>query len=112
MSAATSLHGVSVEHCARCGRDDLLPRGFCARCGSKEVAPRVLPGIGTVWSVTTLHRPARTGLVRPVTIALVTLEEGPRVMIRTSGALSIGTVVELANSGLGEPPQLVRSPSA
>lgn len=110
MSLAASTQGVFVERCAQCGRDDLLPRGFCARCGSKQVAVHLRSGRGIVWSVTTLHRPARTSASEPATIALVALAEGLRVMVRATDGLSIGAEVEVASSGLGEPPRLVGAP--
>jgi uncharacterized protein len=85
--------------CHACDHRAAVIRPFCAACGSFEVTPLVASGRGTVYSVTVVHRAPSEAWARdvPYAIALIDLEEGPRVMARAPLATAIGDAVELAH---------------
>lgn len=68
-----------LQHCSSCDHTYFPPRPFCPACTSKDV--QVLPASGkaTLYSYVISHRPA-PGLTPPYSIAVVALEEGPRMM--------------------------------
>lgn len=89
---ATSL---PLEGCGACGALWSLPRGRCPRCGSARVEPREASGRATLRAATLVHRtpdPAFEALV-PFRVALVDLEEGPRLMGHLAAEVAIGTAL-------------------
>jgi uncharacterized OB-fold protein len=86
------MSGLILESCPDCGHVWRLARGLCPRCGSRKIETREAAGGGRVYSVTTVTRaPDETfrALV-PYRIALVDLDEGPRVMAHLDGEAGIG----------------------
>lgn len=75
-----------VQHCATCGANQLYPRDRCLACRG-EVTWVEASGRGTVYSFTVIRqnyaRPFRDWL--PYVVALVDLEEGPRLMTNIVG---------------------------
>lgn len=89
---------LAIQHCAACGRVQAVPRPFCSGCGAAEPAWRTAAGRGVVVAHSVLHR-APTPAWRerlPYAVALVALEEGPRVMGHAPLALALGTWVTLS----------------
>jgi uncharacterized protein len=75
-----------LQHCHDCGAYQLYPRDRCLKCrGAVDWADA--SGRGTVYSFTVIRqnysRPFRDGI--PYVVALVDLEEGPRVMTNVVG---------------------------
>jgi len=71
-----------LQHCAACAHVWHPPLPMCPKCHSQDVAWRPVSGGGTLYSYTIAHHvvhPAMAGRV-PYLIALVTLDEGPRVV--------------------------------
>lgn len=68
-----------LQRCTRCERSYFPPRPFCPRCGSREVAVFRASGRARLHSYVINHRPA-PGFEAPYSIAVVELEEGPRMM--------------------------------
>ena len=68
------------------GRVFFPPRPFCPRCGSRNVSAFAASGRGTLHSYVINHRPA-PGFEddAPYAIAVVELEEGPRLMTSITG---------------------------
>lgn len=90
--------------CPHCGGAQAFPRAFCASCGSHAVEWRESAGRGTVAAVTTLYR-APTPDYRervPYSIALIDLNEGPRVMGHAAPGLGIGDAVAMRIETHGE----------
>jgi uncharacterized OB-fold protein len=94
-------HRYSAQHCADCSTTYLYPRALCPACHSPNVGWVELSGEGIVYSFTVSRRasaPAFTALL-PLVVALVELDEGPRVMTNIVGsapeAVRIGAKVEL-----------------
>ena len=71
--------------CQGCGRYSVQPTGWC-ECGSDSFEKTTLSGRGKVYSCTTLHasaEPFEKDL--PFQIAIIELEEGPRLTVRIEG---------------------------
>jgi uncharacterized OB-fold protein len=75
-----------VQRCNACGRHYFYPRPFCPRCGSADVAWVAVSGRARLHSYVINHRPA-PGFEddAPYAIAVVELEEGPRLMTSIVG---------------------------
>jgi uncharacterized OB-fold protein len=75
-----------VQRCGACGRHYFYPRPFCPRCGSADVAWVAVSGRARLHSYVINHRPA-PGFEddAPYAIAIVELEEGPRLMTNIVG---------------------------
>ncbi len=73
----------------RCGDCNLLhyyPRAICPHCWSRSLTWEELSGKGTLYSYVISHRPA-PGFQEetPYAIAIVELDEGPRMMTNLTG---------------------------
>jgi uncharacterized OB-fold protein len=79
---ATADGRLLVQHCGNCDRNQLYPRLWCRYCHSDNLDWQEASGRGQIYSVTMVRRapsPAFADAV-PYVVALVELEEGPRVM--------------------------------
>jgi uncharacterized OB-fold protein len=68
-----------LQKCAACNHVYFPPRPFCPQCASSDVSVLRASGRATLHSYVIHHRPA-PGFVPPYSIAVVELEEGPRMM--------------------------------
>lgn len=68
-----------LQRCNACEGAYFPPRPFCPECGSRDVAPFEASGRGTLYSYVINHMPA-PGYTPPFAVAVVALEEGPRLM--------------------------------
>ena len=73
-----------IQQCTSCGEYYFYPRPFCPRCGSGDVEWRVASGRASLVSYVINHRPLPPS-DQPLVIALVQLEEGPRMMSNIVG---------------------------
>src|ERR1700730_5156052 len=75
-----------IQRCADCGRPYFYPRPVCPACASRNVAWFTASGRATLYSYVINHRPA-PGFEdeTPYAIAVVELEEGPRMMTNIVG---------------------------
>ena len=84
--AAVNEGRLVVQRCTHCGNHQLYPRPHCLRCHS-PVEWVEAGGRGTVYSYTVIRqnfsRPFRDRI--PYVVALVDLEEGPRLMTNVVG---------------------------
>ncbi|QEH80002.1 Zn-ribbon domain-containing OB-fold protein [Sphingomonas sp. C8-2] len=62
-----------------CERAYFPPRNFCPHCGSRNVGAFAASGRARLYSYVISHRPA-PGFTPPYAVAVVELEEGPRMM--------------------------------
>ena len=89
-----------VQRCATCSHLRHPPAPMCDACLGEETEWVLLSGQGTVWSVCEFHRPYLRGFAAelPYNVALVTLDEGPRVYTNIVGRpyaeITIGMRVE------------------
>ena len=90
-----------VKRCSECGRNHWYPRDHCPHCQSAVTSWEETAGRGTIYSWTTVRRPQSAAFAdrAPYSLALVELEEGPRVLgfLGDSGAApTIGAPVEVS----------------
>jgi uncharacterized OB-fold protein len=89
------LHELRVQHCAGCGAHQWYPRPFCIRCGG-AVSWIAARGTGRVYSRTIIRVPVVPTLTPPYLVALVELDEGPRMLTNlTSDQVAIGDRVRV-----------------
>ena len=91
-----------LQCCDDCAHIYFPPRPFCPACGSRKVSIKKASGKGTLYSYVINHRPAAPGFTPPYAIAVVALEEGPRMMSniidcpQTPEALVLDMALEVA----------------
>jgi uncharacterized OB-fold protein len=75
-----------IQRCRSCGRAYFFPRPFCPNCSSRDVEWFTASGKGRLYSYVISHRPAY-GFddFTPYVIAVVQLDEGPRMMTNIVG---------------------------
>ena len=76
-----------VQHCTACGHNQLYPRSVCTNCHSADLTWRAASGAGSVYSVTVVRRAPNAALAAdvPYAIALIELDEGPRLLANIVG---------------------------
>ena len=76
-----------LQRCGDCGTLRFFPRLLCTECGSDRVEWTQVSGRGTVHSFTVVHRAAfpEFQAIVPYVVALIDLEEGPRMMTNIVG---------------------------
>ena len=89
--------------CEDCGQPHFYPRNICPHCGGARLAWRQASGRGRLHTYVINHKPAEGFEDRvPYVIAVVELEEGPRLMTNidiadpTPETLRIDMAVEVA----------------
>lgn len=99
-------HRLTVQHCRDCGRHQFYPRPFCLSCRSGNLEWVAASGLGTVYSITMVRIEVLPDLPPPYQVALVDLEEGPRLLAGTAGDdVHIGDRVQVVwKEREGEPP--------
>ena len=96
-----------LQRCRPEGHVYFPPRPFCPECGTREVEVFAASGRGRLYSYVIHHRPV-PGFEPPYAIAVVELEEGPRLMTnlvdtpQTPEALVLDMPVEVAFERLDE----------
>ena len=75
-----------IQRCRSCGNAYFFPRPFCPNCSSMDVEWFTASGKGKLYSYVISHRPAY-GFddFTPYVIAVVQLDEGPRMMTNIIG---------------------------
>lgn len=68
-----------IQACNTCEQNYFPPRPFCPKCGSRDVKVVKASGKGRLYSYIINHLPS-PGFKPPFTVAIVELEEGPRLM--------------------------------
>ena len=90
-----------LQRCDACAHVYFPPRPFCPQCSGREVSVVRASGRATLYSYVIHHRPA-PGFTPPYSIAVVQLEEGPRMMTnivdvaQTPEALQLDMPLEVA----------------
>lgn len=89
-----------VQRCGACGRLRFPPARTCDACLSAAADWVPVSGQGTIWSVCEFHRSYLRGFATelPYNVALVTLDEGPRLYTNIVGlpyaSIEIGMSVQ------------------
>lgn len=68
-----------LQRCTPCDKAYYPPRPFCPTCGSRDVTAFEASGKGRLYSYVISHMPA-PGYEPPFTVAVVALDEGPRML--------------------------------
>jgi uncharacterized OB-fold protein len=87
-----------IQRCHACGELRHPPGPMCPSCHSTDHGHVVASGRGTVFSFVVHHAPQLPGRELPLTIALVELEEGVRMVADVVGepeSVAIGDVVQV-----------------
>lgn len=84
-----------LQRCSDCGTLRFFPRYLCTECGSDNTGWVEAAGRGTVHSFTVVHRAAfpEFQAQTPYVVALIDLEEGPRMMSNIVGADSLDVAI-------------------
>ncbi len=99
---AARRHELAIQRCASCQRHVFYPRLNCPACGSRQLDWVTASGRGTVYTYTIARRPTHPAFAgrTPYVIAIVELEEGPRMTTNIVGcdpdSVQIGMPVEAA----------------
>ena len=97
-AAKGELH---VQRCGACGHWQFYPRPFCLKCESGDMQWQRASGLGKVYTYTVNHRAPNPFMKArlPYVVAMVELDEGPRLMANVldaqSGDMAIGKRVEV-----------------
>ncbi len=83
-----------LQRCDKCDHVYFPPRPFCPKCSSREVSVFRASGRGTLASYVINER-AHPAIEGPYAIALVELEEGPRMMSNIVGCAQTPEALKL-----------------
>ena len=76
---------VSVQCCDACGELRHPPVAMCPQCHSLEFSPKTMTGRGELVSYVVMHHPVRPPFEDGYIVALVELNEGPRLVMNVEG---------------------------
>ena len=78
---------MALQRCSRCGTYRFYPTAVCPACWSTEFEWSRVSGAGTLYSFSVVYRPVTEAFADevPYVVALVTLAEGPTMMMNLLG---------------------------
>jgi uncharacterized OB-fold protein len=82
---AAREHRLLVQRCRSCGTHQFYPRPFCLSCFEQDPDWVEASGHATVYSKTTVRIPVIPEMTPPYVVAIVTLDEGPRLTTNLVG---------------------------
>ena len=91
----TQADELRIQKCNSCGELRHPPGPVCPKCHAMDRGYVVASGKGTVHSFLVHHAPVVPGKQLPLTLALVDLEEGVRMIGEVKGDVEIGDPVEV-----------------
>lgn len=90
-------HRLVLQQCQLCVSRQLYPRPFCLACGADQLRWVDTDGTGVVYSQTTVRVPLSPHLPPPYQVALVQLDDGPRLTANiVDGVAVIGDAVQVS----------------
>ena len=88
-----------LQRCDNCSHVQFYARIFCTSCQSKDLSWIVATGRGCVASYTVMHVSVSDAYQTPLVVALIDLEEGPRMMSHIVGqdvdSVAVGDLVSV-----------------
>ena len=84
-----------VPECTACGRRWFVPEVWCPHCRSRDWVWTESPGLGTVYSFSTVHRGMTPDLAVPYVLIIVDLDDGWTMMSRL-----VTTTADLPSVGM------------
>ncbi len=89
-------HELLVQRCLRCATHQFYPRPFCLSCDGDDLEWIRTAGTGSVYSITEVQVQVIEGLQPPYQVAVVELDEGPRLTTNViGGPAAIGDRVQV-----------------
>ena len=89
-----------LQQCGNCGKYQFYPRTLCSHCGTADPGWAVASGRGHIASFSIVRRAISKAYEAPYVVALIDLEEGPRMMSNVIGcdpdAVAIGQPVTVS----------------
>lgn len=85
-----------LQRCQSCGHALFYPRTHCDACHNDQLVWEDASGTGTIASYTVVRRGVSDDFEAPYVIALIDLNEGPRMMSQIVGADPDGLAVGLS----------------
>ena len=82
---AAGRHELVIQRCTSCGHYQFYGRPFCLACGANDVAWVPARGTGTIYSMTTVRMELGEPFAPPYIVAIVELDEGPRLTTNIVG---------------------------
>lgn len=107
---AASQGRLLLQRCGQCRRHQHYPAAICRRCWSEDLSWVAAQGTGTVWTFTVVGIPGHAAWrdETPYVLALVELDEGPRLMTNVVDcpvdSVHVGQRVQLSSLRDGQPP--------
>ena len=86
---------LEVCACADCGHRFLPPGPCCPRCWSPRLAPQEASGRGRVFSFAVYRRTYHPAIPAPYVVALVELDEGPRLISNIVGCAPEDVAIDM-----------------
>jgi uncharacterized OB-fold protein len=83
---AARRHELSLQRCAACKAFIYYPRERCPHCFSDRLSWERVSGRGKVYSYTVVRRASSRAFAEPYVLAIVELEEGPRMTTNIDAA--------------------------
>lgn len=82
-----------VPHCPACGLCFFVPEPACPGCMSREWRYAPSSGLGTVYSVTVVHRAPGPGFDAPFALAVIDLDDGGTLLSHVDAGDPDGVVI-------------------
>ncbi len=86
---------LEVSACGDCGHRFLPPGPCCPRCWSTRLARQEVSGRGRVQSFAVYRRTYHPGMPAPYVVALIELDEGPRLISNVVGCAPEEVAIEM-----------------
>lgn len=101
-AAQVELH---MQHCGACGQWQFYPRPFCIHCEAEALHWRAVSGLGRIYTYTVNHRAPNAFMKArlPYVVAIVELDEGPRLMANIQGEGALDAAIGKRVKVLFEP---------
>ena len=92
---AAAREELLLRRCTACGKHHFPPRYLCPKCWSDELEWTKSTGKGAVYSLTVMYRAPMPAFAKrvPYVVALIDLDEGPRMMANILGENALQTQV-------------------
>lgn len=86
-----------LQRCESCGNRQFYPRAHCIACGSFDLVWQEASGRGVVHTFSVIHRSGSPGFADelPYVVAIIELEEGPRMTANVVGVDPVEVVVDM-----------------
>lgn len=96
---AAKARQLMVQRCTACGQYQYPPHAACQHCHAFAVVPTEVSGKGEIYSFVVTHYPQVASFDYPLPVALIQLDEGPRMISNIIGtdpsdlAIGMGVMV-------------------